>query len=92
MAKRYCGHWIINVKYSDRWDEYLCSIVHDADPHRVVTSVSVKPPAHLTQAVDSAQAYDDTAHAALSFVTADEKISESELDFTDSGFRIRRKK
>lgn len=89
-AKRYCGRWVISITYQDKWSEYLCTITHDADRGHVVASVSVGEPKTLTHAVDSAIAYDNVAHAALSFES--EKLGDSELDFTDSGFRIRRKR
>lgn len=92
MAKRYCGRWVIDVEFEDKYAEYKCIIYHDTQKMKDGHQINVLPPAHLSIAVDSPKAYDDTAHAALSFATADDLLSESELDFTDSGFRIRRKK
>lgn len=95
MAKRYCGRYVVNVVFVDKYAEYACTIYHDVysgkkHGHHLIY---VHPPASSRIAVDSPQAYDDAAHAALSFATSpDQWNMESELDYTDSGFRIRRKK
>jgi len=49
-------------------------------------------PRSLSHAIDSAMAYDDAAHAAVSFALDEGKIDESDCAFTDSGNHITRPK
>jgi hypothetical protein len=52
----------------------------------------VGAPKHLMYDLDSPAAYDEAAHAALSFAIDERKIDASDCDFSDSqlGFRISR--
>lgn len=83
---RYCGRVKILVLYTEN-EQYRCTFV--VNGRRVGTEV-VKAPASATYAVDSPQAYDDVAHAALSFAVEEGTIDESDCDFNDRGFRVRR--
>ncbi len=87
MATRVCGRVKINCVYRDRTSDYQCSLSVNGQ-RRGTEFVGI--PRSLQVAVDSPKAYDDTAHAALSFALSEGKISEDELDLTDSGYRIQR--
>lgn len=87
MATRYCGKVKIGCTYRDRENDYRCTM--SAGGKRIGVEY-VGAPRHLTHAVDSPKAYDDAAHAALSFASSEGKLDERDLDFTDSGYRIRR--
>ena len=91
MATRYSGDLKISVVYDDsrRDDVYRVSISRDG---RNVWRGQIGPPASGFGpgiGYDSAQAYDRTAHAALSF--ADDEIGIGDAaEMTESGWRIRR--
>jgi hypothetical protein len=92
MAIRYCGSVKIDCKLipalgRPHGEQYKCNIslggLH-------IGTQYVGLPAHLTHAIDSAKAYDEAAHAALSFASdEDERISD-ECDYTDTDYAIRR--
>ena len=72
-ARRFSGRLKIELNYNDRTNQYkarLCPVpmpMWRGKPQARCEVVYVRPPAHLTRAVDSAAAYDDTARAAISF-------------------------
>jgi hypothetical protein len=87
-AKRYCGGLTLRLTYRDRENDYRCFIAAPG----AWTTIYVGSPAVLRHAVDSPEAFDDAAHAALSFA-ADEgrEFVERLAAYTDSGWDIRRK-
>ena len=87
MATRSCGKVNIACTYRDRQNDYRCALSVGGQRRGVVF---VGAPAHLRHAVDSPAAYDEAAHAAISFGLADGLIGESECDYTESGHRVQR--
>lgn len=83
---RYCGNVRISIVLKHN-DEYECVVADDEDEARVL----VNPPARLlTVAIDSDEAFDLVARAALAFVI-DEKDSAFEgVHADDHGFKIER--
>lgn len=69
MAKRYSGLATVTVTYDDRRGDYKASV---AIGKRNVWSGRIGEPKSRTVAVDSPSAYDDVAHAALSFAVDEE--------------------
>lgn len=68
MAVRYSGDVKITLKYRERENDYRATLTWPSGRggyHRHTVHVGV--PAHITKAVDSPDAYDEAAHAALSF-------------------------
>ena len=101
---RYCGNVKINCSdISARYtatsrDEYHCYFfLKWKRKWKKLGMIRVGVPAYLANAVDSPQAYDDAAHAAISFAVDEEERGEKDwgisnhLDMNDSGWRIRRR-
>lgn len=91
MAMRYCGAITISLKYRDKGD-YRCVV---SGPRERPYVVRINPPAsgfNPPCAYDSAQAYDVTAHAALSFAMDARCDFDSWVEFNKDadGFRITR--
>jgi hypothetical protein len=82
---RYCGGIRISIVLTDR-DEYVCLVSDDDDEVRVV----VNSPKVITLALDSEEAFDDTARAALAFAIDERDNSFEDCDADDSGFVITR--
>ena len=94
MAIRYCGRVKIDCKlvparHMPHGEQYKCSLSIGSQ-HLCTQHVGL--PAHLTHAIDSPSAYDDAAHAARSFATDEDAVSENSLSFTDDGYDIQRKR
>ncbi len=91
MAKRYCGRLVIQLSYRDKAQDYWCTVSRAGER---VGSVDVGAPAHLAVAVDSPEAYDNAAHAALSFLDVQQPepadLSGAAMDGT--GWAITRKR
>ena len=87
MALRYSGTLTIRVLYNDR-GFYNASISRRG---RNLWSGTVGEPRHLRVAVDSPEAYDETAHAALSFADHEGADVSRSADHTGSGWHIARK-
>ena len=85
MAKRYSGSVTISIAYLDSSNEYRCYLSSPVTIARQGYRVRVGAPASLSCAVDSAEAYDAVAHAALSFLA-----DESEESVTDGMLGILR--
>lgn len=92
MARRYCGSAIVTFRYDDRGD-FPASVAIDG---RKVWAGRLPPPAAGSGAgvaCDHASAYDQVAHAVLSFASqerpelADEGL---ECDAAGAGWKIRR--
>jgi len=101
MPARYSGNVAVRITYHDptmgssnRNGTYACKVTWPGGR----SSVTVGAPAFLSDAVDSPIAYDDTAHAALAFVSADEDNLATAVGgdfapaYSDNGFAIRRKR
>jgi hypothetical protein len=93
MARRYSGELDINLTYRDKDDQYRARVCRRSPsggrPDCEV--VYVGTPKHLTKAVDSPAAYDDAAHAAISFASND--IQEGAAsNHAGSGWDIRRRR
>ena len=69
MAKvrRFSGNLKLELSFNDRKNEYRVRICPVRGREKACETVFVGPPRHLTRAVDSAAAYDETARAAISF-------------------------
>lgn len=87
MATRYSGTLKINVLYNDRQDAYRASISRKG---KSLWSgwIGRAPASRL--AVDSPEAYDAAARAALAFADDDGADVSDYADFTDSGYNVRR--
>ena len=68
MAKRYSGDVVVSVTWSDSRDAYKATV----SAHGEKWSGWVGAPRAMRIAVDSPQAYDDAAHAAISFACDEE--------------------
>jgi hypothetical protein len=94
MARRYCGNVSISLEYRDTYVKglpngwYECHLAWPGGRKMVM----VGAPASLSHAVDSPKAYDDTAHAAMSFAADENPSGNFQPDYTGSGFSIRRKR
>ena len=89
MATRYSGNVVVRLAYSDRDGKYVGAVKW---PGRR-TNMIVGHPAHLTMSVDSPEAYDQAAHAAIAFVDNElgyMRRDNFSPDYTDSGYAIRR--
>jgi hypothetical protein len=75
MATRYCGFLRIEVVYQDatttRPDRYRCVIKCLSEDNPIDATVYVGTPRYNKLALDSAEAIDNAAHAALSFADND---------------------
>lgn len=93
MATRYSGRYTIKITFVDSHDQFECLISHDAYKRmRDMDKLEcVRPPRALDQAVDSPASYDSAARAALAFGIAGGKLTESEIDFDDTGIVVSRK-
>ena len=98
MAIRYCGDMRISVVYEDRWSQYRCSVSPIPHPdarktmERAMTRlVCVGNPPSMKIAVDSPQAYDDAASAAISFLV-ENLPGQPDMTANGSGWKIRRSK
>lgn len=91
-AQRISGNLRIRVSYHDREGAYLCSVATLDGKQRTV--LTVLPPAVLRHAVDSPEAFDETAHAALSFASEVHDWIECNADYAPdgSGWAISRKR
>lgn len=72
-AIRYCGSVTIRMTYRDATCDYACSVSY-VDQKRVTVRVTVGEPAVITRAVDSSEAFDVVAHAAVSFADAEDRM------------------
>ena len=94
MATRKCGRVTIRCSLvpapgMPHGEQYKCVLSVGG----VVRSTQyVGLPAHLSHAIDSPRAYSDAAHAAVTFALDEGKLSDSDVDFTDSGYRLQRPK
>jgi hypothetical protein len=88
---RYCGNAVIRCSYNDRQGQYECKIAVGGK-HRDTQYVGA--PASSRLAVDSREAFDRAAHAAVSFAEYDGCLNDADLESNadGSGWRIRRKK
>lgn len=87
-VRRYSGDLKIELSFNDRTDEYRARIC----PVRgggACETVHVGAPKYLKHAVDSPQAYDSAAHAAISFAR-DELQERADPNRQGSGWDIRR--
>lgn len=87
MATRYCGNTKITCTYRDRTGDYRCTLSVGGKSRGVQI---VGSPRHLTKAVDSPEAYDETVRAAIAFAVDDKQIDDSDIDHTDSGYDVHR--
>lgn len=91
-ALRRCGSLTIRVTYVEDWTkgpaEYRCH-VRGKNPSDRIT-IYVHPKSFETVARDAPQAFDEIAHAALSFASEEPSGSfvNEQADMTDSGWRI----
>lgn len=92
-AKRYSGNAIVTLSLDDAYERrepgrqsYKYSITQGS--YRASGYVS----SPITIAVDSPRAFDEVARSALVFASHDREIDGDELDYSDSGVVIRRKR
>jgi len=98
-AKRYSGHLTITVRLDD-FDDYKYTVSHrrkvlGRGTTRAPASGFFDPKTRERVAHDSAVAFDQVVHAALSFASDDAKDGDvigDLADFTDSGYAISRRK
>jgi hypothetical protein len=86
MARRTCGAIRIHVTYIDACGAWR---VHLSEAGRHLSTQWVSPPPYSPESVDSPQAYDAAAHAALSFA-ADDGVDLDNACPSDSGWEITR--
>jgi len=68
--RRFSGALVVTIALTDD-DAYRCRVADPSDPS-VTWTGTIDPPAFLTRALDSSEAFDDAARAALAFC-ADER-------------------
>lgn len=87
VFERWCGTVVIAIVLTAN-DEYTCTVVDGDDEVGLV----IGPPAVLTTALDSDEAIDAVAHAAVSFATHEHPstFSGAEMKEDASGWKIRR--
>jgi hypothetical protein len=90
-ATRYSGKLTVRMTYLDSEAQYRCVVSYSDANGSGWTTLYVRPPALLRNAVDSPIAFDETAHAALSFASEDHDWVERYADFNDGGWAINRK-
>jgi len=93
-AIRYSGDVVISIVYSDKECEYTCRLML---PNGEENYQVVSPPPCLDKPVDSPEAFDEVASAALSFALAESQpVSEIDSlaasDFEGTGWHIGRTK
>jgi hypothetical protein len=90
MATRYCGALRISVTWSDAAGEYKAT-VHTSDGR---WQGGVRAPAVLQAAVDSPEAYDGAAHAAVTFAVEESHcahlVEDAAVNVDGSGWLIER--
>lgn len=86
-TKRYSGNITVALSFVDSENHYKCNVSVGGKRGKTII---VNPPRHLTRSVDSADAFDDAAKAAISFA-ADEGLDTDGADHTGSGVAIHRK-
>ena len=79
---------IVDVPHGAHGIQYRCHLsrVENAGSQwerRVTTTQYVGAPRHLSEAIDSSKAFDDTAHAALSFASNRETAEDDPLGWGD---------
>ncbi len=79
MAQRYSGQAIIAVAYSDKDSAYKCRV--GTPEGSVSVTVNASPELARTKAADSPEAYDEIAHAALSF--AEDELANSGISLAE---------
>jgi hypothetical protein len=92
MALRYCGDLIIRIRWIDTAGAYSAVVRNTRG--QMVGRAMVSPPAHTLRAVDCPAAYDDAAHAALSFVAEPHggDLPEANTNFDGCGWFLTRSK
>lgn len=88
MATRYSGDGTIRMSFVDRDNNYRCSV---NDGHGGQGTVYVGLAGKIDKPVDSPEAYDEVAHAAISFADHDGLVDSSYFETTDSGWAVSRK-
>jgi hypothetical protein len=92
MAIRYCKNVKIDCKLvpaTPYGEQYKCNISRDGKKLGVQY---VGLPNFIGGGIDSPKAYDSAAHAALAFAVDQDGDLADYLEYTDSGFAIRRQK
>src|SRR5579871_638262 len=95
MATRYSGSICIRVQYSEVYSEtapngFYRVVVRLADGRKL--GVIVKAPRCLDRAVDSSEAYDRVARAALAFLAVDCDDVDAQSSFDGRGFAVSRRR
>lgn len=87
-ARRICGGYSLRIKLLDS-DRYNVSI---SQRGRRVTTFEVVPPASSPVALDHATAFDQAAHAAMSFFSVEETFDDAAAETSETGWLIRRRR
>lgn len=90
MATRYCGGTKINIKFRDRYNDYQCTLVGHGTQYVGLPGAWATLPEYKN-GVDSPEAYDSAAHAAISFALHDGMIDESDCLSGEDGHHIQRR-
>jgi hypothetical protein len=94
MATRYSGNVVVSIRWieSNKYPHlphngyYRCTLhMHGVGGQRLGVQF-VGAPAHLTHAIDSEQAYDETARAALAFAIDADQVDDSDVAHTADGW------
>lgn len=98
-AIRYSGRWKLAITYRNRWSDYevIFSPANTSGMRPAAAKADrfaefVGAPASSSLAVDSAEAFDDAARAAISFALAENKVHDHEIAFSDDGPAISRRR
>lgn len=91
MATRYCGSvkivcWLRTAPHVLHGEQYECVISKKGEGRLATEYVGL--PAYLSKAIDSPEAYDEAARAALAFAVDEGKVDENDIDFDEEGIMI----
>lgn len=99
MATRYCGSIKVNCKlvsspHAPHGEQYKCTISHKG---KRLGTTYVGIPVYIDKGIDSPEAYDEAASAAIAFAQDEEERGERDwgslgdyCDYTDSDRYVRR--
>jgi hypothetical protein len=89
MARRYSGKVTVSILWDDHDNRYAARVKADGSEQPIF--VTVGAPKILEHAVDSPEAYDAAAKAAIAFADDDVPGTEEQAAFTESGYFVSRK-
>jgi hypothetical protein len=84
-TRRYCGDVAVAMARAIADDGWICAVIVEGETR---TRFLVRDPKHTPIAVDSVQATDAAAAAAISFALDDDRIDDDAIGWTDGGPQV----